>query len=187
MRLGFRCSCIYVLKWATKTTLLSGPIVSCLLIFIYFIYVAALGLSCRAWDLFCDVWALVAACKLSLNFLTRGQTHILCIGRQILNQWTTRQVSQTFVSLLRAGSSSFLVLGRWLRQQKHCIWLSVAAEGVLHLDLPCKRTCHSATRSTFSQEPPVVTSSGSVHFLVCYQSIPGHARGMRAWSPLPTA
>ena len=79
--------------------------------FIYLIYVASLGLSCRAWDIFCDVWALVAACKLSLNFLTRGQTHILCIGRQILNQWTTRQVSQTFVSLLHAGKVFFPGVG----------------------------------------------------------------------------
>lgn len=45
------------------------------------------------------------------------------------------------------------------------------------MDLPCKRTCHSATSRTFSQEPPAIPSSGSVPFLVCYQSIPGHARG----------
>ena len=29
---------------------------------------------------------------LDLSSLTRGQTHVPCVGRQILNRWTTREV-----------------------------------------------------------------------------------------------
>ena len=31
-----------------------------------------------------------------LSFLSRDQTHVPCIGRQILNHWTTREVSVIF-------------------------------------------------------------------------------------------
>ena len=33
-----------------------------------------------------------------VSFLTRGQMHILCLGRQSLNHWTTREVPSTFIT-----------------------------------------------------------------------------------------
>ena len=42
-----------------------------------------------------------ALCKLSWSaareicFLTRDQTHVPCIARQILNRWTTKEVPQS--------------------------------------------------------------------------------------------
>ena len=32
-----------------------------------------------------------------LHSLTRGQTHVPCIGRQLLNQWTTREVTRSIL------------------------------------------------------------------------------------------
>ena len=47
--------------------------------FILFIYLflAVLGLSCSMWD---------------LSSLTRDGTQVPCIGRQILNNWNSREV-----------------------------------------------------------------------------------------------
>ena len=92
-----------------------------LLIFIYlFIYLVASGLSCSTRDLSLRCagyylqragFSLVVACGLSscsmraslpdgmwdLSSLTRDQTLIPCIGRWILNRWTTREVPHTEV------------------------------------------------------------------------------------------
>ena len=67
------------------------------------VYLAVSGLSWGTWDLCCcSAWALehmssglVAPRHVGiwdLSSLTRGQTCILCIARQILNLWTTREV-----------------------------------------------------------------------------------------------
>ena len=62
-------------------------------IFLIFIYLAALGLSCGMQDLL--LWHLGSVVELShmwdLSSLIKDETHIPCIGRQILNHWITRQ------------------------------------------------------------------------------------------------
>ena len=67
-----------------------------------------LGLSCGTQDLTlrlagfssygtwahfsCGAWALLLQGMWDLNSMTRERTHIPCIGRWILNHWTTRKV-----------------------------------------------------------------------------------------------
>ena len=50
-----------------------------------FIYLAALCLSC-------DTWAQLPHSTWDLSSLTRDQSCVPCIGMQILNHWTTREV-----------------------------------------------------------------------------------------------
>ena len=40
----------------------------------------------------CGMWAYLPHGMWDVSFLTRDQTHVPCIGRQILNHWTTREV-----------------------------------------------------------------------------------------------
>ena len=40
----------------------------------------------------CSAWALLPCGKWDLNSPARNQTCVSCIGRQILNHWTTREV-----------------------------------------------------------------------------------------------
>ena len=95
-----------------------------------FLVLAVLGLhcctrafsSCHEWGLLssCGVqasraWAsVVAVCGLSCSMtcgssLTRDHTCVLCFGRQILNQWTTREVA---ISVLLLPNTQ-LFFGRW--------------------------------------------------------------------------
>ena len=85
-------------------------------LFIYvFIYLfwAALGLSCSMQDLSlwrtgfslvvvhglssCGVCTQLPHSRWDLSSQTRDQTHFPCIGRQILNYWTTREVPRTYL------------------------------------------------------------------------------------------
>ena len=40
----------------------------------------------------CGMWAYLPHGMWDVSFLTRDQTHVPCIGRQILNHWSTREV-----------------------------------------------------------------------------------------------
>ena len=84
-----------------------------LLFFLIFIWVHW-SLSCGTWNLHCimqDLFvavpdSLVVVCGLCAGLaapwhvdnssLTRDQTHVPCIARQILNHWTTREVPMVF-------------------------------------------------------------------------------------------
>jgi len=68
--------CLFWLHWVFIVTgELSVPVHGLLL------WCTGLGVALQPWD---------------LSSPTKYQTHISCIGRQILNQWTTREVSYTF-------------------------------------------------------------------------------------------
>ena len=60
-------------------------ICSCLLILKIAVLFFFLAVQCGIWD---------------LSSPTRGQTHIPCIGRQILNHWTTREVPPMVLFLM---------------------------------------------------------------------------------------
>ena len=67
---------------------------------------------------------LAALGKWNLTFLTRDQTHILCIARRILNHWTTREVPANFMFdtfLLKDMNSNSLS------------WFSMFISGILKL------------------------------------------------------
>ena len=59
-----------------------------------FIYLAVLGLSYDVWGLLssCAAWAYLPYGTWDLRSLTRDGTCVPCIGRRILNHWTTREV-----------------------------------------------------------------------------------------------
>ena len=63
---------------------------------------------------------------------TRDQTCILCINRQILNHWTTREISVTFY--IARISDSYLSFSVWL----HFVWSSLDPSMLLqwHYFLP---------------------------------------------------
>ena len=59
--------------------------------------------------------SVVVVCGLScpvvcgiLGSLTRDGTHVPCIGRQILNHWTTREVPKFCVNLILSSGIRFL-------------------------------------------------------------------------------
>ena len=58
-----------------------------------FIYLAVLGLSYDVWGLLssCAAWAYLPYGTWDLRSLTRDGTCVPCIGRRILNHWTTRE------------------------------------------------------------------------------------------------
>ena len=56
-----------------------------------FLFLAALCLSWHM-DVPCGVWAWLPQDVWDLSFLTRDQTCVPCIGRQVLNPWTTKEV-----------------------------------------------------------------------------------------------
>ena len=45
----------------------------------------------------CGIWAELLPGVWDLSSLTRDQTRVLCIGRWILNPWTTREVPQSVI------------------------------------------------------------------------------------------
>ena len=55
--------------------------------------------ACRLFS--CGAWASLPRGMWDLSSLTKDRTHVLCIRRQILNHWTTREFS----------GMSFLTLG----------------------------------------------------------------------------
>ena len=81
----------------------------------FFICLAVSGVSCgmRTPLLPCTGFSLAEACGLGscgvqawlpqgmwdLSSLTRDQTHVPCIERQVLNHWTTREVPEKRVSM----------------------------------------------------------------------------------------
>ena len=80
-------------------------------LFIYLVYLAALGLSCSIWDLPCGMWAL--SCGMwDLVPWPRIEPGPPALGVQSLNHWTTREVPCLW--FLSAKSCSF-----------HCIDLSL--------------------------------------------------------------
>ena len=44
-------------------------------------------------------WGLLLLNMWDLSFLTRDQTYVACMARQILNQWTTREVPRLLFQL----------------------------------------------------------------------------------------
>ena len=78
---------------------------------------AALGLSCDMWELRCSSGAWLPCRMWNLSSTTRDRTHVLCIGRQILNHWTIREVP-VFSSFLQ-----LLLLFFWLGLDLYsCEW-----------------------------------------------------------------
>ena len=80
------CIFIYLILWLHWVLLAAGNI-----------FVAACGsrLKCTAFS----SWGMLASLPLSmwdLGSLIRDRTHVVCIGRQILNHWSTREVHTYF-------------------------------------------------------------------------------------------
>ena len=75
-----------ILLWQPKYTNTSSLIrshISLNIFFLFFFFFAILGLSC---------WVQVALGLWDLSSPNRDQNHIHCIGRGILNHWTTREL-----------------------------------------------------------------------------------------------
>ena len=69
--------------WLPSSLRLAGDCIQALKIYIYLLIWQ--GLSCSMVD------SLIVT--LGLSYLSKDQTHISCIGRQILNHWVSREVS----------------------------------------------------------------------------------------------
>ena len=61
---------------------------------LFFVCLAVLGFRCGKWASLsgCGSWAGLPCGMWDLSSLTRDQTLVPCIGKQILNHWTTREV-----------------------------------------------------------------------------------------------
>ena len=78
---------------AQSMGMMTGALVTILLLFCSkFIYLATWGFSCSTRDF--SLWhvGLVGSQMWELSSLTRDWTRTPCIGRQIFNHWTTREV-----------------------------------------------------------------------------------------------
>ena len=103
----------------------------------FFFFLAVLGLHCGTRFLCCDVWAsLVVAlgffscgqaqlpCGMwDLSFLTRDQTHVFCIAKQVLNHWITRKFLSKFNSLKLNKTMVPQSHQRQFSVLNSCVWL----------------------------------------------------------------
>ena len=112
------------------------------LIFIYLFFgcVGLSDLSCGTRDLsswrvgfslvvagrlcICVTWAYLPCSMWDLNFSTRAQTRVPCIGRQILNHWTTKEVSQICLSIFLFQSSSAWIPSKQ-NQNRHFVYMTI--------------------------------------------------------------
>ena len=76
--------------------------------------------SLELWCALEPVGSVVVACRplWDLNSLTGDQTHVLCIGRQILNHWATREVPKLYV-LIVVVMTRLHACAKALRTNKH--------------------------------------------------------------------
>ena len=121
-----------LLPFWVKHLQLSGHIFFFFNLLICLFYLAVLGLSygTRA-SLFHHMW--------DLSSLTRDQTCISCIGRWIINHWTTRKVP-----------GHFFFFFFWAALGLHCLWLSLVAEcrgAALHCSVQAYRSGLSSYRA----------------------------------------
>ena len=76
----------------------------------------SLVVACRLCCWGTQVWLSIGVWDLSS--LTKGQTHIPCIGRQVLNHWTTREVPHFYFILFHPHFQCHLPL----RHSVCCCW-----------------------------------------------------------------
>ena len=81
-------------------------------------------------------WALAVAvrrlsCSLASGIFssTRGRTHVVFIGRRILNHWTTRKVLSVALQLSRTSRGGLLRLDQWERVEGEAEDVRVANRG----------------------------------------------------------
>ena len=84
--------------------------------FLLFLFLVVLGPHCGAWTCSLQQAGLVVPWHVGSQFPNQGFNHITCIGRQILNHWTTREVPpiETSIFMLQKvfsmGNTQFWVL-----------------------------------------------------------------------------